>query len=97
MNKIYCFNNGGAPGWLQAIAISEDGHILAEHICTHEGYMRMDLGLDGTNKHDYYNAYYGEGQWELEWVEHPMVHEGLQEAFRLNDILAEESQEIENE
>lgn len=48
MKKIYCFNNGGSPDWLSAIAICEDGHVLAQHICSHECYMRHDLGMDGS-------------------------------------------------
>lgn len=89
--KIYCFNNGGQTGLLLAIAMCEDGHCLAQHACSHEGYMRHDLGMVGTWKHENYNAHCGEGNWELEWVDNPKKHEGLMRAYELNQQLAEES------
>lgn len=82
--KIYCFNNGGQPGLLLAVAVCEDGHCLAQHVCSSEGFMPHDLGMVGTWKHDIYNSHCGEGNWELEWVPNPKEHEGLKEAFRLN-------------
>lgn len=89
-HKIYCFNNGGSPGWLSAVAIAEDGHHLAGHICSHEGYMRHDLGMDGSTwKHEKYNEHYGEGNWELEWVSDINDHPGLTEALRLNALITE--------
>lgn len=84
--KIYCFNNGGSPGWLEAVALGEDGQHLASHICSHEGYMRHDLGMDGSTwKHENYNKAYGEGNWELEWVDTDKLqeHEGLNKAIAL--------------
>ena len=93
MNKIYCFNNGGSIGFMLATAISEDGHVLAEHCCSHEGYMRHDLGMDGSGwKHEHYDKYYGAGNWELEWVAKPKKHEGLQKAFALNALLPKPEQ-----
>jgi hypothetical protein len=86
--KIYCFNNGGSSGWMSAVAIAEDGHCLAGHTCSHEGYMRHDLGMDGSTwKHENYDKHYGAGNWELEWVENPKKHEGIQKAFALNALL----------
>lgn len=87
-HKIYCFNNGGPPEWLQACAIADDGHCLAGHICSHEGYMRHDLGMDGSTwKHELYNDHFGAGNWELEWVDDPKTHAGLQAALKLNAAL----------
>ena len=92
MKKIYCFNNGGSPGWYQALAICEDGHVLGQHICSHERFMRHDLGMDGSNwKHENYNAHCGPGNWELEWVDDPENHEALKKAFDLNVALAVEA------
>lgn len=86
--KIYCFNNGGSYGWMSAVAIAEDGHCLAGHTCTSEGYMRHDLGMDGSTwKHENYDKHYGAGNWELEWVDKPETHEGIQKAFALNALL----------
>lgn len=84
--KIYCFNNGGSPGWYKALAVAEDGTVLAGHICSHESFMRHDLGMDSTWKHENYNKHYGEGNWELEWVSNPRNHEGLKAAFELNKL-----------
>lgn len=85
--KIYCFNNGGRPEWLEAMALAEDGTVLAGHICSHEGYMRHDLGMAGSTwKHEHYNKHYGEGNWELEWCDTETLkdHEGLTAAIALN-------------
>lgn len=82
--KIYCFNNGGPAQFLSAVAIAEDGVVVGQHICSHEAYMAGDLGITGTWKHDQYNAHFGEGNWELEWVPNPKTHEGLKRAFELN-------------
>lgn len=92
LRKIYCFNNGGSPGWMLAMAIAEDGHCLAQHVCSHEGYMPCDLGMGAsTCKHENYNKHFGEGNWELEWVDDPRAHEGLQKAYALNQLLAVEA------
>lgn len=88
-NKIYCLNNGGSPGWLHAVAVGHDGHILAEHICSHEFYMQHDLGMGSTWKHESYDKHFGKDNWELEWVETDKLdsHEGLRQAIELNKKL----------
>lgn len=89
--KIFCFNNGGAYGWMSAVAIAEDGTVVAGHTCTSEHYMRHDLGMDGSDwKHERYNKHYGEGNWELEWVETSNLknHAGLNAAIALNESKA---------
>lgn len=93
MKKIFCFNNGGSENFLSAVAIAEDGTCVAQHCCSHEGYMRHDLGLTSDWKHDNYNAHYGAGNWELEWVDSPKSHPGLTEAIRFNQLQAEEANE----
>lgn len=87
--KIYCFNNGGSPGWYHAIAIAEDGHVLAGHVCSHPSFIPHDLGIASTWKHEKYNAHYGEGNWELELVAYEDLdnHPGLKAAFAKNDAL----------
>lgn len=89
-HKIYCFNNGGSPGFMHACAIADDGHCLAQHCCSHEAYMAHDLGITGTWKHENYDKHFGAGNWELIWVSNPKTHEGLQAAFVLNDALKDE-------
>lgn len=86
--KIYGFNNGGSTGWYSAVAIGEDGAHLASHICSSEGFMPHDLGMDGRSdwKHDIYDKHFGAGNWETEFVSYGNVekHAGLQKALELN-------------
>lgn len=46
------FNNGGASGWYEAIVIAEDGTVLGSHICSHESYMKFDLGILENSRPD---------------------------------------------
>ena len=87
-HKIFCYNNGGPSGFLTAIAMAEDGNVLAQHICSSEAFMLHDLGITSDWKHENYNAHYGEGNWELVWVKNPLDHEGLANAYAKNQLLA---------
>ena len=91
-HKIYIFSNGGEAGWMSAVAIADDGHCLAQHICSHEGFMAHDMGITSNWKHENYNKHFGEGNWELEWVSNPLSHAGLDAAYKLNQQLAETEQ-----
>jgi len=90
MHVIYCFSNGGSDGWYNAMAMADDGHVLAGHICSSVAYMSHDLGITSNWKHENYNKHFGEGNWRLEWVENPLTHAGLQAAYKLNQKLKEE-------
>ena len=74
---------------MSAVAIAEDGTQVAGHTCSSEAFMGHDLGITSNWKHDNYNKHYGEGNWELEWVESDTLddHVGLQKAFALNQTL----------
>lgn len=87
MHKIYCFSNGGSNQWYYAMAMADDGHVLAQHVCSNVSFMAHDLGITSDWKHDNYNQHFGEGNWELEWVAEPLVHKGLQAAYRKNQNL----------
>jgi hypothetical protein len=55
---IYGFNNGGSTGWLDAIAMAEDGTVLGSHTCSDECYMPHDLGcIEGARKDRHVQAY----------------------------------------
>jgi hypothetical protein len=55
---IFGFRNGGSEGWMQALAISQDGKVLGGHVCSSEGYMPHDLGiLEGTREDRHTNDY----------------------------------------
>lgn len=90
---IMGFNNGGMERFLQAIAIAEDGYVLGQHCCSHECYMPHDLGiLEGAAKYrheEYYQKYYPNG-YRMEFVS--LEDERLQEALKLNNKLAEETE-----
>jgi hypothetical protein len=83
---IYGFNNGGSPGWMDAVAVAEDGTCLGGHICSHEGYMPADLGvIEGTrpDRHEsQYRPHYPDG-YRMEFVGYEAIpgHEGLNDAI----------------
>lgn len=84
---IYCFNNGGPPEFLQALAISADGKVLGDHCCSHEGYMPYDLGvIEGTrpDRHEQsYQKHYPNG-YRMEFVPSEDIdkHAGLLAAVK---------------
>lgn len=84
---IIGFNNGGQMGWLEAVAIAQDGTILGGHICSSEAYMPHDLGLiEGarSDRFDEYCKHYPDG-FRCEFVPHAKAkdHDGLKAAFQL--------------
>lgn len=92
--KIFVFNNGGSPGWYNAMAICEDGVYLAGHVCSHPAYIPHDMGITSDWKHEAYNAHCGEGNWELELVEKPKKHAGLMAAYALNQKARAEAEAV---
>lgn len=82
---------------MSAIAIADDGHVLGQHICSHEGYMRHDLGMDGSNwKHENYDKHFGKDGWELIWMDDHNAPE-IQAACALNAKLPKEAIEAQKE
>ena len=90
MHTIYCFCNGGSPGWLNAMAMADDGHVLAQHCCSDIGFVPHDLGIGSDWKHNHYDEHFGAGNWTLEWVAEPLKHSGLLAAYALNQQLKAE-------
>lgn len=90
--QIYCFNNGGPIGLLSAIAIGEDGHVLAGHCCSHEAYMKHDLVITSLWKHELYDAHFGKDNWELIWIDKPKNDDRLNKAFELNKLLSKQDE-----
>ncbi|MBW5416069.1 MULTISPECIES: hypothetical protein [unclassified Pseudomonas] len=87
MAKIYGFINGGSAGNLWAMALAEDGHVLAEHVSSTVYWAKHDLGIGSTWKHELYDQHYGAGNWELEWIEDTNVNDGFQQALLRNERL----------
>ena len=94
---IYGFNNGGSDGWYSAALISEDGHGLGGHACSHEGYMPSDLGvLEGSrsDRHEDFKKHYPDG-YRMDFVKYGDVknHEGLKLAFERNGMMGKKEDE----
>jgi hypothetical protein len=86
---IYGFNNGGNPGWMEAVLLSQDGKCLGGHLCSSEAYMPHDLGiLEGTrpDRHETFRAHYPSG-YRMEFVGYGAIanHAGLQAAFKAHE------------
>lgn len=67
---IFGWNNGGSPGWYNAVLIAEDGTPLGGHLCSHEYYMEGDLGiLNGSrpDRHETFRNHYPDG-YRMEFV-----------------------------
>ncbi len=84
---IYGFNNGGSPGWYNALLIASDGTCFGGHVCSHEGYMPHDLGImEGSrpDRHETFRTHFPEG-YRMEMVEGVVTqHKGLMTAYALN-------------
>ena len=95
---IYGFNNGGSPGWYSACLLAEDGTGLGGHICSHEGYMRHDLGiLEGSrpDRHEHFKAHYPDG-YRMAFIPSDEVrtHPGLEAAYQKNQQRAAEAKTV---
>lgn len=82
---IYGFNNGGPHGWMSAVLLAQDGHLLGSHCCSAECYMPHDLGvLEGTrpDRHEEFKKHYPDG-YRMEFVGADQVktHPGLLAAY----------------
>lgn len=88
--KIFAFLNGGSRGFYSCVGIAQDGEVLAGHCCSDEYYTPHDLGVTSDWKHDEYRKKYPDG-FQVVLVRHSEVagHVELQEAFRLNKLMAD--------
>ncbi len=98
--KIYGFNNGGSPEWLDAVLLAEDGTCLGRHVCSHEGYMPHDLGvLEGSapDRHAAFKKHYPDG-YAMDFVPYDNCssHKGLNKALELNEKMALENKSKED-
>lgn len=55
---IWCFNNGGSPGFFDAVALAENGDVLGGHLCSHEGFIPGDLGAHVGHRLDRHENQY---------------------------------------
>ena len=86
--KIYltAFPTGGGSGHGDVLgcAMTEDGHVLAEHLSSNVSFAKHDMGLTSDWKHDRYATHCPDG-FELEWVEDYKTHAGWLAARAMNE------------
>lgn len=86
--KIYCFSNVKNGGDGEALAMAADGTVLGSHWCSHECYVCVDLGVNKGTRPDRHKTYadHYPGGYTMEFIpaKNVLNHEGLQDAFRLN-------------
>lgn len=92
-HKIYVWCNSCDHEWHVMVAVADDGHCLASHVCSDHCFAWHDMGFDSDWKRESYDKHFGAGNWELEWVERAdyYQHKGVQAAMRLNKALAEKA------
>lgn len=64
MNKIFVYLTQDDPGYQSAVALTEDGIIIAAHLSSSIYWSEKDMGLDPTypsNKREIYSRYYPSG------------------------------------
>lgn len=93
MKKIYCFvNSGKGTDWQIVIALCEDGHCLASHCSSNEGWAKHDIGIGSDWKHDKYKEHCPEG-FELIWINDAADSKEVDAAYELNQQLAKLAKE----
>ncbi len=92
---IYGFNNGGQPGFMDAVLLAEDGMCLGGHLCSDEHFMLGDLGIlkdSRSDRHEKtFQVHYPDG-YRMDFVSGADVkgHAGLNAAFAKNQAMATE-------
>lgn len=85
--------HGSSPGGdVLGCALSEDGHVLAEHLSSSVAFAKHDLGLTSDWQHDKYRKHAPNG-FELVWVDDRQTHDGWLAALAVNKRLHPEPQE----
>jgi hypothetical protein len=97
---IIGFNNGGSPGCYYGQLVAQDGTGLGGHLCSHEGYMKSDLGiLEGSreDRHEGFIEHYPDG-YRMRFVSFADVPADamLQNAFKLNQEIAAKEKALES-
>lgn len=108
--KIYCFSNGELDPETAAkfgmkdkgyhgIAITEDGHIVAQCVSSNLNWVMHDLGITSNNKlnHDRYAVAAKGTEYELEWIEDPKNSLTLKILEKKNQELAKKHKIAEAE
>jgi hypothetical protein len=82
---IFAWLNGGSSEWYRCMSMSEDGEVLAGHVCSHENFAPHDLGVTSNWKHEEYIKKYPDG-FRITYVPYAEVknYAPIQEAFKRN-------------
>ncbi len=84
MRKLYLFVNNGnnQPGWLDCLSLTDDGHILGNHICSDMSYMMQDLH-SRKDRLEKIKAHFGDEPYEIKLLsyEEAKTHEEFKEAL----------------
>lgn len=83
MQKIYIYGKRVSSKDLIFRAIAEDGTCLASHLQTTVKLGKYEMGISSQYKHEFYEGHYPDG-YELEFVDNPINHDGLQNALNKN-------------
>lgn len=88
--KVFVFCNDTSPLGCIGVALAEDGTYLAGHASSSEAWLKHDMGVTGTWKHDKYSEHYP-GGYEVVYVPEDEVkaksHAGLEAAYNLHQAL----------
>ncbi len=84
MIKIFCFINGGCLGFLDVVALAEDGTCLAGHLSSSIGFAKHDIGITSKWKHEIYEKHYPNG-YELVWIDDARNSEEITNAVKLHN------------
>jgi hypothetical protein len=84
--RVYVFVTGRTEaGWLQGVALGEDGVVLGGRCAASRDWLRFYLGLDSTLMHHVYRAHYHRGYELVEVADDELSgHFGLLLAIQRN-------------
>lgn len=96
MRELYLFNNGSPfKGWNDCYSMTDDGHVLGNHICSADTFMMHDLH-DRPGRLKVIKEYFKDEDYQVIVIPSDEVrnHEGLKKAFELNQKLREKAEEL---
>lgn len=89
--KLYIVIQGD-PGFLYCMLIADHGEVLYSHICSSKGWAKDDLIESRPERIKECNEKYGEGMWEVEYLE-DQTEMTDEELLRRNHALTENQTE----
>ena len=98
MKNIYCFLDGGTPGLLRVVALTDDGKVIECHGSSSKDFARKDIGtfVDGhitgigIRKREKYLKVFPKG-FKAQWFDKPEENEEVMRAVEKNREIGEKS------